>query len=446
MSEDANGRVDALVREVGQALDDGWLPLEILNDPDVYRTELERIFARTWQFVGHVSEVPEPGDYARRYIGEDPYIFVRDEEGEIRVLYDSCCHRGAQFARAEQGNTSHFRCPYHGWTYRNNGELVGMPYKEEAYKELDPEEVRLTEAEVDTYAGLAFARVVEGGPSLDEYLGDFAWYLDMAFDVTEAGMTVVGEPHRVRADHDWKISAENFGGDSYHVLTTHQSSMELEYAGENVWDEVDDFVPPSFLFCTDRHSGGYYLLDDDGVFMDYPDEFTDHLNPELSEEQRTLLGRSLFNTGTVFPNMSFWHGVNQVGGPWANIRVWQPRGPGETEVVNWWLVPEELSDDEAFVEEARAGYESLSPGGIFESDDLEVWSGISESAGAVTARERNFRGNVQLGMGGMSEVERVDADLHGPAEVTNGGLYFDERNARTIYGAWHRYMTENVEA
>lgn len=432
--------VDQFIESVGDALADGMIPLRIHNDPELYQRELERIFAKSWIFVGHESELRDPGDYARRYIGEDPYIFVRDEEGEIHVLFDSCCHRGAQFSRAEQGNTSHFRCPYHGWTYRNDGSLLGMPYKKEAYKDLDPDEVHMIEATVETYAGLVFARIAEEGPSLDEYLGDFKWYMDMAFDATEGGLRVVGEPQRVQSEHDWKTSADNFGGDSYHVLTTHQSAMELEYS-EPVWDEVEEYAPPSYLFCTDRHSGGYYLLDRDDVCMGYPDYVKEHLNPDLDERQRELFGRSLFNTGTVFPNMSFWHGINQVGGPWVNIRVWLPKGPGRTEIMSWWLVPEEVYEDEAFMDSAFEGYESLTPAGIFEADDVEIWSGIAENSKSVTNRERDVEGHLKLGMEEMSEIEWIDDDSHGPAKVTNGGLYFDERNARTIYQAWYDMMS-----
>ena len=436
--------VDRLVEQTGEALAEGKYPLKIMNHEGIYEAELRRIFARAWHFVGHESEFAEPGDYARRYIGEDPFIVVRDEGGELHAFLDSCMHRGAQFCTAESGNTSHFRCPYHGWTYRNDGTLQGAPHMDEAYTELDTEDIELEEATLERYSGLLFARVIDEGPDLETYLGDFTWYIDTLFAFTEEGLTVVGEPHRWESDHDWKTSADNFTGDSYHVLTTHQAGLETSL-GAGPWEEIDDFPDASYLACTDRHSGGYYLLEDEDTFMGYPPEIRDHLNPDLSDEQVELLGRSVFHFGTVFPNMSYIHGIQSAGwgGPWLSIRVWLPRGPGETEVMNWWLVPKELAGNEEFLSESHRGWESLSPGGAFESDDLVVWSGISESTNSVMLEERETLGNLQLGMDGMSEgVEVTDDPVHGPAEVTTRGLYFDERDSRTWYGAWQEMMAE----
>ncbi len=442
---DAENRVDRLVAQTGEALKEGKYPLKIMNDPDVYREELRRIFAKTWVFVGHESEFEEPGDYARRYIGEDPFIIARDEDGEMHAFLDSCMHRGAQFCTAESGNTSHFRCPYHGWTYKNDGTLQGAPHLKEAYCNLDTDDVTLEEATLSSYQGLLFARIADEGPSLEEYLGDFKWYLDVLFGLTKGGMTVIGEPHRWESDHDWKTSSESFAGDSYHVLTTHQAGLETSL-GKGPWEEITDFPDASYLACTDRHSGGYYLLDDEETFMGYPETVTENLNPELSEAQRELAGRSVFHNGTIFPNMSYIHGIQSAGwgGPWLSLRVWQPRGPGKVEVINWWLIPDELTDDEEFKRESHRGWESLSPGGAFEADDLVVWNGISDSCGSQMLEERGTLGNIQLGFEGMSDgVALVDDPVHGPADVTTKGLYFDERHSRTWYGSWQRMMAEN---
>jgi len=438
--------IDELVEQTGTALESGRYPLEITNNSDLYRRELRRIFGRAWVYLGHESEVSEPGDYARRYIGEDPYILTCDENGEVHAFLDACKHRGAQFCTAESGNTSHFRCPYHGWTYKNDGTLQGMPHMGEAYQDLDQGEITLEEAHLDTYQGLIFGRIANEGPSLEEYLGDFTWYLDVLFGTTKEGMVIVGEPHRWESDHDWKTSADNFSGDSYHVLTTHQAGLETENLSRGPWEELDDFPDASYLACTDRHSMGYYLSEDTGTFMGYPDEIADHLHPDLSEEQRELFSRSVFHFGTVFPNMSIIHGIQSGGwgGPWACIRKWNPRGPGKTETTSWWLVPKEFADDESFLADSHRGWESLSPGGAFESDDLTIWEGISESSGAVTHELRDTRGNMQQGMGAMTdEVETVDDPLHGPADVTTKGLYFDERNSRTILGTWYDMMSDD---
>ena len=101
----------------------GLLPLRVFNDRAIYEHELRHIFARSWVFIGHETELPKPGDYALRYIGEDPFIFIRDSAGVIRVLFNACRHRGVQICRASMGNAKEFTCPYHGWSYSNDGKL-----------------------------------------------------------------------------------------------------------------------------------------------------------------------------------------------------------------------------------------------------------------------------------------------------------------------------------
>ena len=448
ISGDEQASTSEIIERVGGALDEGRYPMAMMNNEAVYAQELRRIFARAWVYLGHISEFEQPGDYARRYIGEDPFIVTRDETGELHAFLDSCMHRGAQFCTAETGNTSHFRCPYHGWTYRNDGTLQGMPHMNEAYQDLDEDEITLEEAHLDSYQGLLFGRIANEGPTLEAYLGDFTWYLDVLFGTTAEGMTVVGEPHRWESDHDWKTSADNFSGDSYHVLTTHQAGLETETLAKGPWEELDDFPAASYLACTDRHAMGYYLSAEPGTYMGYPDEIADHLHPELDDDQRELFSRSVFHFGTVFPNMSIIHGIQSGGwgGPWACIRKWGPRGPGTTETTSWWLVPEEFADDESFLTESHRGWESLSPGGAFESDDLTIWEGIADSSGAMTHEVRGTHGHMQQGLDGMTdEVETVTDPLHGPADVTTKGLYFDERNSRTILRSWYEMMRDGQE-
>src|SRR5204862_3276814 len=96
--------------------------------PAVYEAELERIWYRTWVFVGHVSEVPEPNDYVLKSIGPQPVIMTRDRDGEVRLLLNRCSHRANQVCDFPSGNAATFRCPYHGWTFSNTGALLGYPF------------------------------------------------------------------------------------------------------------------------------------------------------------------------------------------------------------------------------------------------------------------------------------------------------------------------------
>jgi len=164
----AVGPVDDFLRSVASELDRGVLPARVFNDPEIHALELERVFARGWVFLGHETEIPAPGDYALRFIGEDQFILVRDEAGIIRVLLNNCAHRGSLVCRAERGNTSHFRCPYHAWVYKNSGEWVGAPLKRRAYQALDAKQWGLqaaphVESSVANNLSTNWAGVIEVG-------------------------------------------------------------------------------------------------------------------------------------------------------------------------------------------------------------------------------------------------------------------------------------------
>ena len=108
-------------------------PVSVLRrswaDEDVFLLEMDRIFKHCWQYLAHESEIPEPGDYVTRKMGRDKVIVTRSEDGEIRVFLNTCRHRGVPLCRADEGNASHYRCSYHGWTYANTGELRGVTYQ-----------------------------------------------------------------------------------------------------------------------------------------------------------------------------------------------------------------------------------------------------------------------------------------------------------------------------
>ncbi len=121
--------VDSRINDLIDAVqyDKGLINRSIFVDRDVYELELERLFANTWLFLGHVSQVAEPGDFITTYMGEDSVIVSRGHDGRVRALLNSCRHRGMRVCRSDEGNTSFFKCPYHAWTYSSAGELEGVP-------------------------------------------------------------------------------------------------------------------------------------------------------------------------------------------------------------------------------------------------------------------------------------------------------------------------------
>src|SRR5271167_1209450 len=86
----------------------------VLTDPDVYEREREGLWRKCWLMVGHDSEIPNRGDYMSRYMGDDRVIVTRDGNGQIRVLLNSCTHRGMAVCRTDMGHAAALICPYHG--------------------------------------------------------------------------------------------------------------------------------------------------------------------------------------------------------------------------------------------------------------------------------------------------------------------------------------------
>jgi phenylpropionate dioxygenase-like ring-hydroxylating dioxygenase large terminal subunit len=114
-------------------VENGRISRRIFIEREIYEQELERIFARCWLFLCHESQIPRAGDFFSTYMGEDPVLVVRDTEGQLRAFLNVCRHRGNRLCRADAGNAATFTCAYHGWTYRNTGQLVGVPFIKEAY-------------------------------------------------------------------------------------------------------------------------------------------------------------------------------------------------------------------------------------------------------------------------------------------------------------------------
>lgn len=215
---------ERLLGELHEGLPRGEIPAAIFGNEEIYNLELRKIFARCWVFLAHDSEVPAAGDYVRRKIGEDNFIVVRDEDGEVHALFDACRHRGVQVCRSDSGNTSIFRCPYHGWAYDTKGNLLGGPLWKKAFGTMPKEGNGLRSvAKIGSCHGLIFATLDPTAPSLEEYLGGMKWYLDLVFGLNEHGVEIIGSPQRFVIDANWKSGAENFSGDDYHLGTLHRS-------------------------------------------------------------------------------------------------------------------------------------------------------------------------------------------------------------------------------
>ena len=158
-------------------------------------------------------------------------------------LVNSCRHRGNRVCRVDRGNARSFVCSYHGWAYNTKGNLIGVPGKTELYKDdIDQPSLGLVRvARIDSYKGLVFGTFDPEAPSLEEFLGDMRWGLDLLLDQGD----LVAAPGVVRwnIEGNWKFAADNAIGDMYHAAWTHRSAMLAGHLGGNGAQSLAQYAP-----------------------------------------------------------------------------------------------------------------------------------------------------------------------------------------------------------
>ncbi|NIO12060.1 MAG: Rieske 2Fe-2S domain-containing protein, partial [Deltaproteobacteria bacterium] len=193
----------------------GTVSRELYTNPDIFEQEQEQIFGRCWLFLGHESQLKNPGDFVVTRMGTEEVLLVRDRKDKrIRAFLNSCAHRGMKVCRYDQGNALVFTCPFHAWTYDTAGRLVGaaMQYDPRAYAgDLDKESWGLTEvAQFKNYYGSLWATWDPKAPSFEDYVGPFAEgirYDCEASDGEEAAIEVFTPFQKWRLPTNWKVPA-----------------------------------------------------------------------------------------------------------------------------------------------------------------------------------------------------------------------------------------------
>lgn len=220
------------------------IPAKAYYDPEYYELERQSVFMRSWLNVGHVCDLPEVGSFIRREIefAKASVLIARGKDGKIRSFYNACTHRGTQLENAPCGKKANFSCPYHMWTFGNDGKLLSAPDFERFY--VEKSELGLREIATDVHAGLIFINF-EKQPrqSLREYLGELADELEK-LPVTRA--TNFSE-YVYEIDANWKLTYDNFQ-ENYHLRFIHPKT------GKATFDPANPFGYPvsSALFGEHR--------------------------------------------------------------------------------------------------------------------------------------------------------------------------------------------------
>ena len=234
------------------------MPPWVYTSDEFYRREVDRIFMKVWNFMGHVDQVPEPGDYKALEFAGVPFILCRDEAGELRAFANSCRHRGSKVAKGS-GNAKEFMCPYHGWCYGLDGRLTAT-VDMDATKDFRNEDYGLIPIAIDTWGGFIFVNFDPLCENLQSYLGDLPDNLASHRLEDMANVRTV----EFELNHNWKLFVEN-AKESYHIAVVHRETINqvasVQAADYAVSDSVGEYCT---TFCT--HDGSMALLKSDPGF------------------------------------------------------------------------------------------------------------------------------------------------------------------------------------
>jgi p-cumate 2,3-dioxygenase subunit alpha len=396
------------------------------TDPEILEQERRRVFDKCWIYVGHGSEVPHAGDYRSRYVAGRPIILVRGDDHVIRVLLNTCTHRGSIVCRHKSGNAKTFQCPYHAWTYNSRGQLVGVPGEDSYSDAFEREELGLVApTKVDNYRGFIFECFDPDAPSLYDYLAGAREYLDLVADQSELGMKIVAGQQSYSARANWKLLVEN-SYDGYHGLPTHQRYFSfLSDIGIDIRGGTDVTTAPAQKVVD--LGNGHAVLEYQSAWgrpiAHWVAPFGEHRKTHFEELRRKFDQRfgadrakriceTSRNLG-IFPNLV----INDIMA--ITIRTFYPVSPDYMEVNAWALAPaEESAEDSALRLDNFLTF--LGPGGFATPDDVEM----------LEACQRGFA-NHEVGWSDISRGMKRDRP-----SIT------DELQMRAFWRRWNQLMTE----
>ena len=352
-----------------------------LVDPAVLEAERRQVFDQVWLYVGHDSEVREPGDYLSRSVAGRALILCRDEVGAVRVWLNSCTHRGATVCREAQGQGRFLKCFYHAWTFDLAGQLVALPDEEAYGPGFDRTALALVAPpRVESYRGFVFVSFNPAVEALRDYLAGACEYLDLVSDQSENGMQVLAGTQEYSIRANWKLLVEN-SIDGYHAMPTHATYMEyLVGAMRKAAEEMGAELPALALNGAARDLGnGHAVIEYTAPWARPVARWAPPLDASLREpiarrrrELTELHGSSwadrMCDTSRnllIFPNLI----VNDIMA--ITVRTFEPVTPDYMQVRAWELAP--IGEDPVLHSVRLDNFLTfLGPGGLATPDDVEA--------------------------------------------------------------------------
>ena len=407
-------------------------------DQSVFDLEMQRIWGKSWIFNGHESQVANPGDYFSLDFAGMPAVMVRDKDKEVHVLHNRCGHKGAKLVVKPCGKSARFTCPYHGWTYKLNGQLVGVPYQQ-GYQDtgFDKSESQysMQTFRSEAYRGFVFATLVADMVDLKQWLGEAAITIDNLCDrAPEGEVEDAGGVLKFEHDCNWKLFTENLN-DTMHPMVVHKSVVDsankyIASLPEGSPNRIEAEIIPPFGASNEKYEdsgitgfdyghhfdGGKTSIHADySVDPDYLQAMQDSYGEQRTDE---ILGYNSHNT-LYYPSVTFKSAVQ-------NIRIVRPISANKTIIETWSFRLKGAPDS---MLQRTLLYSRLinSNGSMVGADDLAVYlrvqQGLRSSSSDWVEFHRNYGSDVKIG-NRRTNVGTSDLDM------------------RTQFRAWKHYMVD----
>lgn len=399
----------------------------VFTRQDLLEKEKETIFNKCWIYVGHESEVSKNGDFVTRKVAGRPIIFNKDSNGKINAFVNTCAHRGALVCREREGNCKTFRCFYHAWTFRNDGQIIGIPGEEAYPPDWDKSRMSLhSTPRLEGYRGFYFLNFDKNAIPLEEYLADAKEYLDLIVDQSETGqMEIIKGTQEYDMKANWKLLVEN-SFDDYHVVPTHTTYLEyLKDSGVAVALPKGLLMPAHGI---GKSLGNGHAVIDNKTYRGRPIArwmpiYGEDAKPVIENKRKELMERLGEEKGmriaetnrnlVIFPNLVINDGSS------ITVRTFYPESQNHMKVTAWALGPKEES---AIGRRVRLdSYLTFyGPGGFATPDDVE----------ALEVAQQGYEASQDV------EWSDISRGLHKEEQLNT-----DEIHLRTFWRRWNELIT-----
>jgi phenylpropionate dioxygenase-like ring-hydroxylating dioxygenase large terminal subunit len=235
------------------------LPTWCYTSEAFYQREVERIWRRAWNFLGHVDQVARHGDYLALEFAGVPLLIIRGKDNVIRAFANACRHRGSTLLDEGAGHCGTIVCPYHSWSYGLDGTLLGAPEMNKT-EGFNPADNGLIPLRLESWGGFLFVCFDNAAPPLTQWLGGLPDKLE-CYGLDDM---VLARRKVFDMDCNWKIFVEN-AKESYHIGTVHKATINKYASARSAGYWVEE-PTGEYVITFAQHENSMALLQGDAGF------------------------------------------------------------------------------------------------------------------------------------------------------------------------------------